>query len=185
MYQTCKLTLRLFTNSVRNIAFYRASTSPGGRICPLMCGSRLHDVAALARRQGVRTGCVAWKSFALATRAVRSCWGISTLQFFLRGGYVIRKRHPNYNWQFRSTRVLSHGFWCARSGNHSAAKVVLCLMARACTLLQHQGQVPSWAYLAECVIWYFFLKKTKQSTALSDCAKPSQTAIWLTVLLLA
>lgn len=142
------------------LRFSHASTSPGGRVCPLICSSRLHDVAALARRQGVGTGCVAWKSFALATRGARSCWGISTRQFFLRGGYVIRKRHPNYNWQFRSTRVLSHGFWCARSGNHSAAKVVLCLMARVCLLLQHQGQVPSWAYLTGCVIWYFFSKKT-------------------------
>lgn len=51
---------------------------------------------------------------------------------------------------------------------------------------QHQGQVPSWAYLTGCVIWYFFLKKpTNKNAALSYCAKPSQTALWLTALLLA
>lgn len=57
---------------------------------------------------------------------------------------------------------------------------------QVCMLLQHQGQVPSWAYLTGCVIRYFFLKQqTNKNTALSYCAKPSQTALWLAALLLA
>lgn len=72
---------------------------------------------------GVRRGCVAWKSFALATRGVSEelLGRFSTLFFCVcvEGGSVIRL---NSNWQFRSGTLLSHGFWYARSREPSCTK---------------------------------------------------------------
>lgn len=73
--------------------------------------------------------------------AVRACCsGLVAPQI----GSAVRMKCSNYNWQLSGRRVLSHRLWSARLWTSSSKA---CFMSRGeCTLLQHQGQVPSWCY---------------------------------------
>lgn len=86
----------------------------------LICMTWHHSLGG----SGVRRGCIAWKSFALATRGVRIYWGVSAHYLFnlRRRGSVIRETHLNYNWQFRGRTLVSYGFWCTRSREKSRAE---------------------------------------------------------------